>query len=78
MTMGLTSIIETVEEIDISNKPLGQKPRDVRAQHCKTARELELFNFSSSYQTFSDGMDNLETSTGIQCGSSGTSEFVTE
>lgn len=78
MVMGVSSIIETDEDIEISNKTLGEKPRDIRAQHCTTARELDLFKFSSSYQTYGDGMCNLEVETGLHTGNGGKSEFVTE
>ncbi len=71
MVMGISAIIESDEDIEISNKKLGEKPRDVRAHHITTARELDLFKFSSSYQTFGNGMNNLENETGIHCGVGG-------
>jgi hypothetical protein len=67
MVMGISSILESPTDVEISNKVLKVMPTDARAKHIKTSRELELFKFSSNYQTFGDGMSNLETETGVNC-----------
>ena len=38
---------------------LQRLPKDIRAHHCKTVEEFRLFKFSSNYQTFSGGCDDV-------------------
>jgi len=76
MVMGISSIVETEEDFELGNKELGTKPKDARAHHVKTLKELDLFKFSSDYQTFGSGMSNLENETGLHCG--GSSDFTLE
>lgn len=64
-------------EVEISSTPLKEKPKDIRAEHCTTAKEYDLWKFSSDYQSYA-GMGSLEMETGLHVGNGGKSEFVTE
>ena len=61
-------------EVEVSTNALKERPKDIRAQHCETAKEYDLWKFSSSYQTYGDGMNNLETETGLHVGNGGHSD----
>ena len=58
-------MMELDEDIEIENTLLGEEPKNYRAKHCKTAKELDLFNFSSNYQTYQGGFSDLQHETGI-------------
>ena len=65
-----------LEEIDISSTPLAEKSKDLRAKHCNTVAELELFKFSSNYQTYSGGSSDLAAEAGVDV--SDNSNFTSE
>lgn len=48
--------------------PLLEVPKDIRAKHCETARDLDLFLFSSDYQGYRGGSKDLQTETGLDVG----------
>ena len=63
-------LLELEQDIEISNKPLLEKPTDIRAQHCKTAKELDLWRYSSNYQTYKGGSSDLQIEVGVESGGS--------
>ena len=44
---------------EVEDGVLASTPDDPRAHHCNTLRELELFKFSSNYQSSAGGVDDL-------------------
>ena len=48
--------------------PLEEIPKDIRARHCETARDLDLFLFSSDYQSYRGGHKDLQNETGLDVG----------
>lgn len=70
----IREILESEDDVVISNKPLGIAPKDIRAWHCKTASELALWKYSSNYQTYRGGVCDLQTETGVDVESTTYSE----
>lgn len=69
-------ILQIDEDFNMSTEPLKCKPHNARAGHCKTAKELDLFKFSSNYQTYLGGNSDLQKETGIEVGASDGSEYM--
>ena len=61
-------ILENKDDMEVSNMPLKERPKHAGAAHCRTARELDLYLFSSNYQTFKGGHCDLQMETGIEVG----------
>lgn len=53
-------------DIDVPSTPVDGSKVDVRASHCKTAKDLDLFLFSSNYQRCEGGSQSLSLELGLE------------
>lgn len=65
MSAGIPLLNNFHEEVRSEHDALKLVPKDARAAHCKTTAELELFLFSSNYQTRVGGNQQLADEIGI-------------
>lgn len=67
MTTELIEILDTEGELDFDTRNFNKNNiLDIRSSHCRSPAEYELFKYSSNYQTFKGGQEDLEMITGIE------------